>query len=112
MCIDDGIVSHSDHSPCFAGGTRRIATVTISLSEMRMQSAAVSRSGYLPVPTIKRDDNVTGPSFSDAVMTASTSTDERDDLEDVAVAQRGLCALRLRHDHAVLFDGDALARKP
>src|SRR3990172_5820043 len=105
MCTALGITSHSERSPSFLGGTRRIATVTMSAPDRRRQSAVSSRSRYLPVPTIRRLASETGPSCSGEsvklMVCPSSAADQRDHLDGVAVLDRARRALGAGHDLAV-----------
>lgn len=104
-----GMTSHSERSPGAVFGTRRMATVTMSQPERRKQSAVSSRSLYLPVPVMSRDDKATLPNTNEESAAAiSASTDEGHDFDDVAVFELGLFAQGAAHHLAVVLDGHLL----
>src|SRR5262249_36106480 len=95
--------------------TRRTATVTISAPEASTARRVSSNERYFPVPTIRRERYSRPASTNGSVRPSdmrSPAPDEVDDLDGVAVAQRGAGVLGARDDHAVHLDGDAARAQP
>src|SRR3990167_8914660 len=88
--------------------TRRSATVTISAPEAASAARVSSFDLYLPVPTMMRECRVLPASCQESV-TDLASSDERHDLEAVAVGQGGGGVVGLGDDVPVALDGDRAA---
>src|SRR5665213_1935016 len=78
---------------------RRIATVTTSAPLSSWACCMISSDGYFPIPSVSILVSVC----------MLTPCDRDDDLEPVAVAQRGQAVLRARNDIVVQRDGAAVA---
>src|SRR5665213_761837 len=90
----------------------RIATVTTSAPRSSWACCMISSDGYFPVPTNSRERNSYFPILSVSILVSVcmlTPCDRDDDLEPVAVAQRGQAVLRARNDIVVQRDGAAVA---
>src|SRR4029453_10957413 len=89
--------------------TRRTATVMISAPAASVARRVSSNERYLPLPTMSRErySRPATTKGSTLVMMDSTASDELDDLDGVAVAERGGRVIRARNDGAVHLDGDA-----
>src|SRR5262245_64778294 len=89
--------------------TRRTATVMISAPAASVARRVSSNERYLPLPTMSRErySRPARTNGSMVLMVGSTASDELDDLDGVAVAERGGCVVGARHDGAIHLDGDA-----
>src|SRR6185436_3049138 len=97
--------------------TRRTATVTISAPDASTAAAFSSRLLYLPVPTISRDVNVRPATvqLSDDMLCGafnSTSSDEMDDLERIALGHRDVAQGTAGHDLQIALNGDLSRVEP
>src|SRR5436190_4424330 len=85
--------------------TRLTATVTISAPDASWAFTITAGDEYLPVPTIRRDANDL-PAMTRLSMSSSTA-DEIDDLDAVAVADHGVCIGGALQHVEVVLDRDA-----
>src|SRR5215831_6652021 len=85
--------------------TRRTATVTISAPDASIACRVSAKERYFPVPTMRREP-YSRPARTNASV-ISAASHEMDDLDRVAVAERGRGVVVARHDGAVHLDGDA-----
>src|SRR5439155_26381832 len=90
--------------------TRRTATVTISAPDASIARRVSAKDAYLPVPTISRERYSRPASTKGSFM--SPSPDEMDDLDPVALAERGERILGAWHHGAVHLDRDATRPEP
>src|SRR5438132_4661725 len=90
--------------------TRRTATVTISAPEASIARRVSAKDAYLPVPTIRRERYSRPASRKGSFI--SSAPDEMDDLDPVALAERGCPVFGARHDGAVHLDRDATRPEP
>ena len=85
--------------------TRLTATVTISAPDASCAFTITAGDEYLPVPTISRDPNDL-PAMTSVSMSSSTA-DEIDDLDAIAVADDRVCVGRALQHVEVVLDRDA-----
>src|SRR4029450_971692 len=92
--------------------TRRTATVMISAPAASVARRVSSNERYFPLPTMSRDrySRAARTNGSMSLMMGSTASDELDDLDGVAVAERGGGVVRVRHDSAIHLDRAARQR--
>src|ERR1043166_4625850 len=90
--------------------TRRTATVTISAPAAPIARPVSAKDAYLPVPTISRERYSRPASRKGSFM--SSASDKMDDLDPVALAERGRTVLGARHDRPVHLDRDATRPEP
>src|SRR5262245_26811417 len=89
--------------------TRRTATVMISAPAASVARRVSSNERYLPLPTMSRErySRLARTKGSTCSMVVSAASDEMNDLDGVAVAQRGGRVVGARNDRAVHLDRDA-----
>src|SRR5262249_13274388 len=87
--------------------TRRTATVTISAPDASTARRVSAKERYFPVPTVRREGYSRQARTKGSVIRVSAASDEVNDLDGVAVAQRGGGVRGARDDGAVHLDRNA-----
>src|SRR5947207_14977102 len=94
--------------------TRLTATVTISAPDASCAFTITAGELYLPVPTIRRDENVVPAitNTSDVIMACPinppqrSAADEVDDFDPIAVPHHGFGKGRTLENRQIVLDGD------
>src|SRR5215475_13155103 len=94
--------------------TRRTATVMISAPDASTARRVSSNDRYFPVPMINRErySRPASRKGSSIVMCRSAASDEVNDLDGVALAQRRRRVRGTRYDRPVELDRDAPPTEP